>query len=210
MEQDRVWKFDSTVAADFVGHARQHIPNYDLVIDKAVKVCQKFLYHTDAIIDVGCATGETLRRLSEAGFTNLVGVDSSADMLDKCQALGDLILSDHLPLGPYKAVICNWTLHFIADKLSYLQDIYNSLEPNGLLFLTDKTSKDSMSIEFYHDFKRQQGVSDEGIALKAQQVESMMYVNPPAWYLESLARLGFRNTQIADASWCFTTFVCVK
>lgn len=210
MESDQTWKFDSTVAADFVDHARKHIPNYDLVIDKAVGVCQKFLDPDDAIIDVGCATGETLRRLRQAGFANLAGVDSSADMLSQCKATANLILSDRLPIGPYKAVICNWTLHFIMDKLAYLKDIHDELEPNGILFLSDKTSKDSVCVDFYHDFKRRQGVSDQEIAAKARRVESVMHIDPPMWYLESLAQIGFKHIHIVDASWCFTTFFCVK
>lgn len=210
VESDPVWQFDSAVAADFVGHARCHIPNYDLVIDKAVDVCRKLLDTRSPIIDVGCATGETLKRLARAGFVNLRGVDSSADMLARCAAPGELILSDRLPVGPYGAVICNWTLHFMQHKLAYLRDIYRELEPGGILFLSDKTSKDAECIDFYHDFKRRQGVSDQEISIKARRLESVMHIDPPMWYLASLSQIGFKSIHIADASWCFTTFYCRK
>lgn len=210
VESDAIWRFDSAVAASFVDHARCHIPNYDLVIDKAVDVCRRLLTPSSAIIDVGCATGETLRRLARAGFGNLRGVDSSPEMLAQCAAPGELILSDSLPPGPYGAVICNWTLHFVADKSAYLRDIYHELEPGGILFLSDKTSKDPTCIDFYHDFKRRQGVSDQEIALKARRLESVMHIDPPTWYLAALSQIGFESVHIVDASWCFTTFYCRK
>jgi tRNA (cmo5U34)-methyltransferase len=204
------WKFDASVAKNFVGHARGHIPNYDTVIDKSVAACQKFLAPDSAIIDVGCATGETLTRLSQVGFTNLTGVDSSQDMLNQCQVSADLICSKQFPQQSFDAVLCNWTLHFMSDKLDYLQQIYNNLAPGGFLILSDKTSLDTAMIDFYHDFKRNAGVSDEEIQAKAASVRDIMHIDKPQWYLETLDVIGFKNTQIIDASWCFTTFFCRK
>jgi tRNA (cmo5U34)-methyltransferase len=204
------WKFDANVAQTFVNHARGHIPNYDTVIDKSVAVCKKLLNQDSSIIDVGCATGETLRRLSQVGFTNLTGVDSSQDMLNQCQAPAALICSDQFPNQLFDAVLCNWTLHFIPNKLDYLQQIYDNLKPGGFLIVSDKTSLDPTLIEFYHDFKSSMGVSAEEIAAKAASVRDIMYINTPKWYLETLDNLGFKNIQIVDASWCFTTFFCIK
>lgn len=210
MGQDLTWKFDINVAKTFVDHARQHIPNYDCVIDKTVDVCKYLLDYDDCIVDIGCATGETLRRLFSAGFTNLVGVDSSQEMLDYCSAPANLICSDSFPFGQFDAVTMNWTLHFIQNKKQYLEDIFNSLTPGGFLFLSDKTSKDPLSINFYHRHKSSMGVSDSDILAKARSVESIMYINDPAWYLKTLHDIGFKNTQIIDANWCFTTFLAIK
>lgn len=210
MEQDLNWKFDRNIAMNFVAHAQQHIPNYDNVIDKAVEVCKHTLTPTSSIIDIGCATGETLSRLATAGFTNLVGVDASPDMLSQCHIPARLILSDCLPNEKFDAIICNWTLHFIQNKLQYLTDVYQSLANEGFLFLTDKTSKDPLSIHFYHEYKKSKGVSELEIISKARSVESIMYIDPPLWYLENLKLIGFKNIQIVDASWCFTSFICTK
>lgn len=204
------WKFDANVAQTFVNHARGHIPNYDTVIDKSVAVCKKFLNQDSSIIDVGCATGETLRRLSQVGFTNLTGVDSSQDMLNQCQAPATLICSDQFPAQLFDAVLCNWTLHFVSNKLDYLKQIYNNLKPGGFLIVSDKTSLDPEMIDFYHDFKLSAGVSAEQIQAKAQSVRNIMHIDKPQWYLETLDAIGFSNTQIIDASWCFTTFFCRK
>ena len=129
------WQFDASVAKNFVGHARGHIPNYDTVINKSVAACQKSLTLDSAIIDVGSATGETLQRLSQVGFTNLTGVDSSQAMLDQCQVSANLICSEQFPQQRFDAVLCNWTLHFMSDKLDYLQQIYNNLQQSFISLL---------------------------------------------------------------------------
>ena len=205
------WKFDANVAQTFVNHARGHIPNYDTVIDKSVAVCKKLLNQDSSIIDVGCATGETLRRLNRAGFNNLTGVESSHAMLNHCDSgIAKILHNDKFPNESFDGVLCNWTLHFIKDKETYLADIYRNLSDGGFLILSEKTSQDSTMIEFYHDFKSSMGVSAEEIAAKAASVRDIMYINTPKWYLETLDNLGFKNIQIVDASWCFTTFFCVK
>lgn len=205
-----VWQFDHSVAQTFVDHAQKHIPNYETVIDKCVDVCQKFLSKECAIIDVGCATGQTLRRLSQAGFVNLTGVDNSQAMLDHCQAPATLICSDRFPDNFFDAVLCNWTLHFMNNKLDYLHEIHDHLTPGGVLIVSEKTSLDPAMIDLYHDFKSRAGVSDQEIQDKAARVKDIMHINSPQWYLEVLPKIGFTNTQIIDASWCFTTFFCRK
>jgi ubiquinone/menaquinone biosynthesis C-methylase UbiE len=119
------WKFDAAVAETFVDHARQHIPNYDQVIDKCIAVCDQLLEKDSKIIDVGCATGETLRRLHHAGYTNLTGVEASHAMLKHCDyTIAKLLHNDRFPEQHFDAALCNWTLHFIEDKEKYLIDIY--------------------------------------------------------------------------------------
>ena len=205
------WQFDTTIAETFVDHARHHIPNYDIVIDKNVAVCQKLLNKDSAIIDVGCATGETLRRLHSAGFNNLTGVEASHAMLRQCDInIAKILHSNRFPNKTFDSVLCNWTLHFIKDKEQYLADIYRNLSAGGFLILSEKTSQDPTMIEFYHGFKSSVGVSADEIAAKAASVRDIMYINSPQWYLETLSNMGFKNIQIIDASWCFTTFFCVK
>jgi tRNA (cmo5U34)-methyltransferase len=208
--QKVTWKFDAQVAKTFVAHARQHIPNYDLVIDKSVDLCRHLLPTDAKIIDVGCATGETLRRLHDAGFTNLYGVDSSADMINHAPPIATYVQSETLPPGPYHAVMCNWTLHFVKNKYGYIQDIYKNLEPGGFMLLSEKTSLDPTAIHFYHQFKSQQGVSQQEIDHKARSVESIMFIDRPEWYMKYIKLIGFQNIQVIDASWCFTSFLCRK
>ena len=65
------WQFDDDVAEIFPQHARQHIPNYDQVLNLSLDVCNDYS-KTSKILDVGCATGETLKLLEQNNFTNIV------------------------------------------------------------------------------------------------------------------------------------------
>jgi tRNA (cmo5U34)-methyltransferase len=205
------WQFNNDIAKIFVAHARQHIPNYDTVIDKCVSLAQDLVARDSAIIDVGCATGETLRRLKQAGFANLHGVEASQAMLDRCDPdLAQYYHSDTFPNKKFDAVFCNWTLHFIKDKISYLSAIHSNLDDQGFVILSDKTSLDPVCIKKYHEWKRSQGVTEEQIQSKAQSVKDVMFINSPTWYLDTLQQVGFSRVEIIDAHWCFTTFLCHK
>jgi tRNA (cmo5U34)-methyltransferase len=205
------WQFNEKVAETFVSHAKQHIPNYSQVIDKSIEVCSHYLQPQDKIIDVGCATGETLRRLHRAGFNNLTGVEASHAMLQHCDfSIARILHNDRFPNEKFDGVLCNWTLHFIEDKEMYLVDIHRNMNENGVLVLSEKTSLDPTAIKFYHEWKHRQGVSWEDIQAKEAAVKDVMFINDPKWYIDTLTWVGFKNIQIIDANWCFTTFMAIK
>lgn len=209
------WKFDENVAKSFGQHARQHIPDYDKVIDLSIKLCKILLKDplNDRILDVGCAIGETISRLYTNGCCNLIGVDSSQAMLDQCdQRQAFYVLDKNFPKehGLFDAILCNWTLHFIENKEKYLQCIYEGLNPGGFVIITDKTQDQGLALDLYHEFKKNQGVSDEEIQAKAQSVKNMMFINSPDWYIKTLESLGFIKTDIINAAPCFTSFVSFR
>lgn len=208
------WEFNSVVAEHFVDHAQKHIPKYNEVIEQSIDICGKLIKDPaeDRIIDVGCATGETIKRLFGADFHNLVGVDSSRAMLAKVQDLpiAHWIHSDKFPEGEYHAVLCNWTLHFMREKLDYITSIYNGLHVGGFLILTDKTKNSGIDLELYYDFKRKQGVSEEEIHAKAESLKDVMFIDSPEWYLDTLRNVGFKEVSIINSAPCFTTFLAIK
>jgi tRNA (cmo5U34)-methyltransferase len=211
MERKMSWNFDDSIAEAFVDHAKHHIPNYDVVIDKCISLCKYYLKKNSRIIDVGCATGETLRRLHESGFNNLTGVESSHAMLKHCNYnIARLLHNDRFPNEIFDAALCNWTLHFIKDKFEYLSSIYQNLNETGFLVLSEKTSLDPTAINLYHKWKLEQGVTQKEINYKEVAIKDVMYINDPKWYIDTLTCIGFKNIQIIDATWCFTTFTCTK
>lgn len=208
------WTFDAVVSENFESHARQHIPNYDGIINQSVAICQRLYKPNAKILDVGCATGETVKRLYANGFHNLLGVDASNDMLNKAREfphaywMHNSNFPEHATL--YDIVLCNWTLHFIQEKREYLEKIYKNLNTDGMVIVTDKTADSGVVLDLYHDMKRDLGVSDEDIALKAESLKGVMFVNPPEWYLSTLKEIGFSDVAIINASPCFTTFLAFK
>lgn len=207
------FNFFEQIADNFDSHANQHIPDYNLVIRKTIDICNSNLSKQSSVLDIGCATGAVVRSLSNLGFENLHAVDSSQQMLDQCpKNIATYYLSNHFPIINIKfdAIICNWTLHFIKNKISYLKKTYDGLNTGGFLILTEKTENDGLALEKYHNFKRSQGVTEEAIINKANLLKDIMFINSIDWYLKELKILGFKKISIFHATWCFTSLIAIK
>lgn len=208
-----MWTFNSEVASVFPMHARQHIPKYKEIINETVKIIKERHHLNAKIVDVGCATGETLYNLNDAGFTNLHGIDSSAAMIDKIKPLPTI---KSLTVSPvffnnqlFDAIICNWTLHFIEQKEAYIEQIFKSAKDDSSIIITDKTSTDPIPTYFYYQLKKQNGVSEQEIFEKEQALKGAMFVHPPEWYIQLARRFGLK-IYIFNASFCFTSFLITK
>lgn len=212
MADTGTWAFDEDVALRFDREAHTHIPHYAEVIDKCLLIAKSAFPDPKAarIIDVGSATGYMLKRLRDAGFTEVYGVDNSAAMLAKSRVQENLIHSESFPIehGPFDFVIANWTLHFIRDREAYLRSIRDSLNKGGILVISDKMDSTPFVHERYHDFKRSMDVTEEEIAAKAASIEGVLVPYPLEWYQSTLRSAGFSVIEIVDASWCFKTLLC--
>ncbi len=204
--EQKQWVFDNSVADRFQHEAETNIPSYNIVVDKCLQFANKHLEKSDKIIDVGSALGYTMDKFITAGFTDVLGVDNSPSMNKKNKY--STVCSDKLPDYKYKLVMMNWTLHFIQDKHRYLIDIYDKLD-NGYLILTDKTSQSEVVKDWYYDFKRSKGVSEEYIWQKEKNLVGVMHTVPVDWYLKTLREIGFL-VDIIHADLGFTTFLCSK
>ena len=213
---DKQWEFDEQVARKFENEARTNIPDYDRVIDYTIDIAKLFLSKDEKIIDIGCALGETLKRLSESGFNNLYGADNSSSMLEKAyQPDGqkiNYIESESFPSqeGKFQLVTANWTLHFIKEREAYLRDIYNGLEIGGYLILTEKILQSSEAVGLYKKFKQDQGLDDEYIKYKEEALKEILVSYPLDWYLVTLRKIGFRSIDIINSNITFTTFLVKK
>lgn len=208
------WKFDAGVAENFQAIAESNIPNYSKIIDQSIDViAASGMDESARIVDVGCATGETLKRLQQAGYRNLVGVDSSVDMLSviKLKAV-ELIESADFPKGegPFDVVIANWTLHFIQERENYLKDIMASLTSGGCLILTEKTVCSDTVTSLYHEFKRDQGLSGTEIREKALRLQGVLEPYPVTWYYHVFYTIGGLTVDILSAEFGFITFLVTK
>jgi tRNA (cmo5U34)-methyltransferase len=206
-----MWKFDAEIKKIYNSHVQQHIPNYDKVIEKSLNVCKELCKPTDAIIDIGCANGVTLEKLHNLGFRNLYGVESSKDMIigfDNTKAF--IKISNTLPTNQYKIILANWVLHFLEKKQHYIKDIYDNLAPGGVAIVSNKTSTDPLFLKFYHQFKLNQGVSEQDILKKSEQLKGIMFVESVDWYMFQFKFHNFSKIEIIDSDWCFTTFFLQK
>jgi len=94
------------------------------------------------ILDAGCGTGGLLQFLRAAGFTNLRGVDGSADAVAFSQSRGlDVTLlnlndlATYAPDQTYEVIVCNDVLCYFDDAgiQRVLSEFQRRLAPGGIL-----------------------------------------------------------------------------
>jgi SAM-dependent methyltransferase len=120
------------------------------------------------ILDYGCGYGRTLEDLSEAGYQQAIGVDSSKGMLARCRSLHphqSLTHGDGRTL-PFKdkafgAVLLFATLTCIplgTDQRALMAEIERVLRPRGLLYVSDLLlNGDARNRERYESFHKAYG-----------------------------------------------------
>lgn len=117
--------------------------------------------------------------------------------------------------GNLDVVIMNWTLHFVvntADRLHYLSQLFLTLKPGGILFLTEKTDQDETTMQMYYNWKASppQNVSWDTIQGKKAKLKGILETLPAGWYFDALVKCGYENVTILRAKYGFVTFVCYK
>src|SRR6266487_154836 len=99
--------------------------------------------HGQCILDLGCGTGNDVRRLSHAGFT-VIGLDYSWHALQQAQArhvpnasfvLADMARGLPFPMAQFDAVMANVSMHMFNDATTrrLICDVKRILRPAGLL-----------------------------------------------------------------------------
>jgi len=94
----------------------------------------------ERILDLGCGTGYLTNLIAQAG-ARVVGIDKSASMIERAKAAyPDLDFrvcsaTDFHFDTPFDAIFSNATLHWVLDKDSAIDNIYQNLRPGGRLML---------------------------------------------------------------------------
>lgn len=205
-----MWQFDDDVANRFQAEAENNIPDYNRVINLCIDVANKEFTHDSKVVDVGSALGNTLNEFIKAGYTNVIGVESSTNMIAKSLHKDKVLLSDKFPNITADIVLANWTLHFVNEREEYIRSVYKNLNDNGVFILTDKTTQSESIKELYYDFKRSNGVTEEYIASKEIQLEGVLVTYPAWWYFDMLQLAGFKDVQILNSKYGFVTYYCKK
>ncbi len=214
IQKDEAWSFNKKVADNFDCIAQTNIPNYHQVINKCVQVASKTCKFTDKIIDVGSALGFTLQKFHTAGFNNIIGVEASADMIKKSWRNGNvsIIESDSFPTqhAPFQFIIANWVLHFMPDRKSYINNIFDCLSDKGILILSEKIQGSCLINDLYYDFKRYNGIQEDEILAKKNALAGILNTKSLQWYIETLKSVGFESIEVIDASFSFVTLMAEK
>ncbi|MBT3310924.1 MAG: metalloregulator ArsR/SmtB family transcription factor [Desulfobacterales bacterium] len=150
-------QFFNRVANEWDLLQREVLGGFDLN-DKIVKHIGK----CNVAVDLGCGTGELLSYIRECS-TRVVGVDSSAKMLDitKKRFRNDIDSIDlrlgeieHLPLGNEEAdcVVISMVLHHLSEPDMAIKEVHRILKPGGIFIIADfDKHKDEEMRHSYND-----------------------------------------------------------
>lgn len=228
------FRFDATVARVFDDMIRRSVPGYATTVAMSGWLAARFAQPGTACIDLGCSLGATLlacaEAMAEAGLTdvNLIGVDSSAAMLERCKSrlepeLGlrrpTLVEADirEVDLQPSSVIILNWTLQFLppTDRASLLARIHAALLPGGALILSEKIidtdpAAEQLAADLHADFKRNQGYSDLEIAAKRTAIEDVLIPETLDAQKSRLLEVGFQPVLVWYRQLNFASLLAVK
>lgn len=222
--------FNGAVANVFDDMASRSIPLYQNVTVYLAEWVKRYYIPGTRVYDIGCSTGTTLINIAQIldDSASLIGIDKSSDMLaraqDKLDATGcahriQLINEDarFLELKSASVVILNYTLQFLPpeDRVALLNKIFSSLEPGGILFISEKTRlldpKMHKSVtDIYENFKHKQGYSHKEIARKKAALEKVLLPYTESELREKVHNAGFSYCESVMKWNQFVSLVAVK
>lgn len=239
MGEDRLFRdkrsgsfsFGAETAAVFDNMLDRSVPFYGEIQRMICEIALDFAADATRVYDLGCSTGTTLLGLAELlpPAVDIVGVDSSAAMLDKCRAkLAEsghdgrcqLLLEDlnqGVAIENASAVILNLTLQFIRPlrREAIVRQIAAGLNANGCLILVEKVLGQSSTInclftKYYYEMKRRNGYSDMEIAQKREALENVLIPYRFEENQELLLRNGFTACDVFFRWYNFCGMLAVK
>ena len=136
------------VVAEYAKAARHYDEKWAFYVEATTRETLRRLPLNAAsrVLDVGCGTGELLRRVrANVPDAVLAGLDPVPEMLDvareKLSGRDDLRVgyADRLPwnAGTFDVVVSCNMFHYISDPLTALREMARVLRPTGALVLTD-------------------------------------------------------------------------
>lgn len=225
------FKFDGKTAAVFDDMVTRSVPFYDEIQRMTCELCADFALPGTNLYDLGCATGTSFILLDDLldPQVRFVGVDNSADMLEKARVKldqldsgrgYDLVNADlHSPfkLENASVVLLVLTLQFVRplyrDKL--IRRIVDAMPENGALIMVEKltsshTMLNRLFIKYYYDYKKRNGYSEVEIAQKREALENVLIPYRVEENHEMLREAGFRHVEEFFRWYNFCGMVAVK
>lgn len=192
---------------------------------------KRFYIPGTCVYDLGSSTATTLLNIAnEIKDSNprLIGFDNSMPMVEKATArvkehgfdkMIEIRYADinTVTFDKSSFVTMCWTLQFVRplQREALVKRIYDSLEDNGALVVTEKvlTNSSDMNrvfIELYYEFKRRNGYSDEEIVHKREALENVLIPYRVDEDIALFRNAGFQIIETFFQWYNFIGFLCVK
>ncbi|KMK51497.1 tRNA methyltransferase [[Actinobacillus] muris] len=223
--------FDESVAEVFPDMIQRSVPGYSNIITAIGMLAARFVTSNSNVYDLGCSRGAgilSIRRNVDKTGVQIIGVDNSQPMVERCRrhleafhsAIPVNILCEdirNVQIQNASMVVLNFTLQFLPpdDRLALLERIYNGLNPNGVLVLSEKFRFDDshineLLIDLHHTFKRANGYSELEVSQKRTALENVMRTDTIEIHKTRLAQVGFSHTELWFQCFNFGSMIAIK
>jgi tRNA (cmo5U34)-methyltransferase len=225
------FRFDADVVQVFPDMIRRSVPGYETVIAMTGLIGARHAVAGSRVYDLGCSLGAStvsLCRHIDSAATEVIGVDSSAAMIERCrEILATAGVEDRVrlleqdiidtPIEDASVVVLNYTLQFIPleERADLLRRIAAGMREGGVLVLSEKVlfadaTLNALNIELHHDFKRAHGYSDLEIAGKRDSLENVLVPETVQAHRERLLAAGFRSCDVWFQCFNFASLVALR
>ncbi len=223
--------FDARVAEVFPDMIQRSVPGYSNIVSAIGMLAERFAQPNTQLFDLGCSLGAatlSMRRHIKQPSCNIVAVDNSEAMVERCRLLVDgyrsetpvTVIQDDIRdivIENASVVVLNFTLQFLSpdDRQSLLEKIYRGLVKGGILILSEKYVFDDeqaneLLIDLHHDFKRANGYSELEISQKRSAIENVMRPNTIPTQRERLEKIGFSSVEMWFQCFNFGSMFAIK
>ena len=228
------FRFNRKVAEVFDDMLVRSVPFYGESLKQQARITHRYYQEDTRIYDLGCSHGNLgilVRDVFDGEPFTMIGVDNSKPMIDRykkrlldgdpdkdgnrihlvCGGLEDLKIENA------SVVLINLTLQFLAPEMrdGLIRSIWKGLEPGGILLLTEKTEHPDpglcdLELDFYRQFKRENGYSDLEISQKRDALEKVLIPEPLAVHEERIGSAGFSQFNVWLKWFNFTSMIAIK
>ncbi|MDG6409026.1 carboxy-S-adenosyl-L-methionine synthase CmoA [Glaesserella parasuis] len=223
--------FDESVAEVFPDMIQRSVPGYSNIITAIGMLASRCVTDQSNVYDLGCSRGAgilSIRSNVEKAGVRIIGVDNSEPMVERCRRHLEAYHSDipveilcddirHIEIKNASMVVLNFTLQFLPreDRLALLRKIYQGLNPNGVLVLSEKfTFEDNtineLLIDLHHTFKRANGYSELEVSQKRTALENVMRTDSIDTHKARLKEAGFSQVDLWFQCFNFGSMITIK
>ena len=219
--------FDDKVTRVFADMISRSVPGYGQTLQMVELLAHQYAQTGTTLLDLGCSLGAATMALSRGAAgkeCNVIGVDNSSAMVERCKAMlkdeafeircQDILDTD---IKNASVVVLNFVLQFIdkQERLALLTKIYQGLQPGGVLILSEKiafadTDENRQQIALHEAFKRAQGYSEMEISRKRTALENVLVPETLEAHHARLNQAGFSSSSTWFQCFNFSSMIAIK
>lgn len=229
-----LFAFDDSVAKVFPDMITRSVPGYPTIVAMTGLLAGKYATAGSTLYDLGCSLGAStlaMRQNIREPDCRIIGVDSSAAMLDRCRGIVDKDSPGAHPaevtltcanlqdvsIANASVVVLNFTLQFVPPEQRdpVIAEIYRGMLPGGILVLSEKVTfedphLDELNIELHHQFKRANGYSELEVARKRNALETVLIPETLERHRHRIAQAGFSSCDVWFQCFNFASLIALK